>query len=116
MTTPTTTKTAPNDLATNPVGLRGIDFVELTGPDPDMLHRLLQAFGFSRVMRHRDKAIDLYRQNDITFLVNREPGSFAGGFAKLHGPSICSMGWRVDDSKAALAAAVARGARSRGRR
>ena len=114
MTTPTTTtKTAPNDLATNPVGLRGIDFVELTGPDPEMLHRLLQAFGFSRVMRHQTKAIDLYRQNDITFLLNREPGSFAGSFAKLHGPSICSMGWRVDDGKAALAAAVARGARHR---
>jgi len=59
MTTPAST-TTPNDLATNPVGLRGIDFVELVGPDPEMLHRLLQAFGFSRVMRHQTKAIDLY--------------------------------------------------------
>jgi 4-hydroxyphenylpyruvate dioxygenase len=114
-TTPTTASAPGADAGPartgNPTGLRGIDFVELAGPDPAMLHRLLLAFGFSRIMRHRTKAIDLYRQNDITFLVNREPGSFAGGFARLHGPSICSMGWRVDDRQAALRAAVARGAR-----
>jgi 4-hydroxyphenylpyruvate dioxygenase len=105
--------TTRDDRATNPVGLRGIDFVELAGPDPDMLHRLLLAFGFSRVMRHATKAIDVYRQSDITFLLNRERSSFAAGFARLHGPSICAMGWRVDDRHEALAAAVARGARAR---
>ena len=101
---------AQNPKDPNPVGLRGIDFVELSSPDPDMLHRLLTAFGFSRTMRNEARDTDLYQQHDITFLLNRAPRGFAAAFAKEHGPSICSMGWRVDDARAALAAATGRGA------
>ncbi|MGZ3419974.1 MAG: 4-hydroxyphenylpyruvate dioxygenase [Polyangiales bacterium] len=97
----------------NPVGLRGIDFVEFVSPDPDSLDRLFKAFGFSKTMRHASKQIDLYVQNDIVFLLNREQRSFAASFANLHGPSICSMGWRVLDAKAGVEAAVSRGARRR---
>jgi 4-hydroxyphenylpyruvate dioxygenase len=43
-------------------------------------------------------------------LLNREPGSFAARFGELHGPSICSMGWRVRDAADALGTALARGA------
>lgn len=94
----------------NPVGLGGIEFVELASPDPDALHRLLVAFGFSRTMRHASRTVDLYEQGDIRFLLNRERGSFADAFQRLHGPSICSMGWRARDPRRALGAAVARGA------
>lgn len=104
------TQPAPSH-AENPTGLTGIDFVELTSGEPQALHALLVAFGFSRTMRHAQRDVDLYEQHDITFLVNREAGSFAGGFAKAHGPSICSMGWRFTDPTAARATAVARGAR-----
>jgi 4-hydroxyphenylpyruvate dioxygenase len=99
-------------LPPNPTGLTGIDFVELASPDPDALHRLLVAFGFSRTMKHASREVDLYEQNDITFLLNREPGSFGASFAKAHGPSICSMGWRFAAPEAGHAAAVARGARA----
>ncbi len=99
--------------AQNPCGLAGIEYVEFVSPDPARLDALFTAFGFSRVMEHASKPIDLYRQGDITLLINREPLSFAAQFSALHGPSICSMGWRVHDAKAALAAAVARGARAR---
>lgn len=95
----------------NPTGLVGIDFVEVASRDPDALHRLLLAFGFSRVMRHGEKAIDLYRQGDITFLLNRELGSFAARFSAQHGPAITSMGWRFEDPARAVREAVARGAR-----
>lgn len=95
---------------TNPVGLQGIDFVEFASPDPDALHRLFLAFGFSRVARHVTRAVDLYVQHDITFLLNREPGSYGAGFARMHGPSICSMGWRVEDAARAVEAAARRGA------
>lgn len=100
-----------NDMDTtkNPVGLCGIDFVEFASPDPAALHRLFLAFGFSRTMRHAEKAIDLYEQGDIVLLLDREPLGFAGSFAKAHGPSICSLGWRVQDEAAAIAAAVSRG-------
>ena len=94
----------------NPLGLRGIDFVEFASPDPEALHKLFLAFGFSRVMRHKLRAIDLYRQGQMTFLVNREQGTFASAFRGLHGPSICAMGWSVDDPRAALEGARSRGA------
>lgn len=95
----------------NPVGLDGIEFVEFVSPDPEMLHRLFTGFGFSRVLRHRTRAVDVYRQHDITFLLNREPASFAASFGALHGPSICAMGWRVHNGADAMAAATSRGAK-----
>jgi len=99
----------------NPTGLRGIDFVELVSPDPEALRQLLRAFGFSHTMSHAERAIDLYEQHDITFLINREPNTFAAGFAHSHGPSICSMGWRVDEPRLAQRVAVERGAREQRR-
>ena len=84
--------------AFNPCGLDGLDFVEFVSNEPARLDALFKAFGFSKTMQHRDKPIDLYQQGDITFLINREPHSFAARFGELHGPSICSMGWRCKDA------------------
>jgi 4-hydroxyphenylpyruvate dioxygenase len=102
--------TQPAAAVQNPLALDGIDFVEFASPDPDALHALFLEFGFSRVARHMTRAVDLYVQNEMRFLLNREPGSFGVGFAKMHGPSICSMGWRVKDAKRAAAIAKQRGA------
>ena len=96
----------------NPCGLDGLDFVEFVSPEPERLDALFKAFGFSKTMRHLEKPIELYQQGDISFLINREPGSFAASFGKLHGPSICSMGWRAKDAKRAREVAVIRGGRS----
>jgi 4-hydroxyphenylpyruvate dioxygenase len=95
----------------NPTGLEGIEFAEFVSPDPERLHALFTAFGFSRLMRHRERAIDLYRQNDIVFLVNRSPDSFAASFGALHGPSLSSMGWRCRNAADAASVAISRGAR-----
>ncbi|TVR04137.1 MAG: 4-hydroxyphenylpyruvate dioxygenase [Deltaproteobacteria bacterium] len=95
----------------NPLGIRGIDFVEFTGGDPAHFHHLFTSLGFSRVARHRSSAIDLYAQADIQFLVNRSGTGFAADFRAAHGPSICAMGLRVDDASMAYAEAVHRGAR-----
>jgi 4-hydroxyphenylpyruvate dioxygenase len=95
----------------NPCGLRGIDFVEFASPEPDRLDVLFRTFGFSRVRRHASLAVDLYRQHDITLLVNREARTFAADFVVKHGPSLSSMGWRVDDARRAFDVAVSRGAR-----
>lgn len=102
--------TTASSTSTNPLGLDGIDFVQLAGPDPEALHRLLVAFGFSRTMRHATRAVDLYQQADIRFLLDREPRSAVGKFVELHGPSIGAMGWRVQDADAAAQVAAARGA------
>ncbi|MFO0602203.1 MAG: 4-hydroxyphenylpyruvate dioxygenase [Polyangiales bacterium] len=96
--------------AAGPAGLWGLEFVEFASPDPARLHALFTDFGFSKVMRHRERDVDLYRQGDITLLVNRAPGTHAARFADAHGPSIASMGWRVRNGGDAMGAVTARGA------
>ncbi len=95
----------------NPTGLRGIEFVEFSTTEPDVMDAIWRAFGFSKVARHPSKAIDLHVQNDIRFVVNAEPGTFGAHFASLHGPSASAMGWRFADPDAAFQEAVRRGAR-----
>ncbi len=90
--------------------IEGLEFVELAGPEPDRLHRLLLTFGFSRTMRHPGREVDLYQQGDITFLLHRDDDGFAARFARLHGACIPSMGWRVPDADAEAQIVAARGA------
>ena len=51
--------------------------------------------GFAAVAKHRSKNVTLYRQGDINFVLNAEPGSFAATFAEKHGPSAPAMAFRV---------------------
>ena len=66
--------------------------------------------GFTAIARHRSKNVLLYRQGEINFIVNAEPDSFAQSFARVHGPSICAIAFRVGDAAAAYNQAVAQGA------
>lgn len=95
----------------NYAGLRGIEFTEFSSHKPHELHELFLAFGFSRIMRHKEKKIDLYQQRQITFLLNYEPASFGSDFYEKHGPCVSSMGWKVDDAKKALDVVLERGAK-----
>lgn len=99
--------------AFNPLGLKGgIEFIEFTTPDPNAADRLLKGFGFSKLMKHRDKNLFYYRQNDIHILLNHGESGFERAFAEQHGPSICAMGWRVEDAKKAFDTALERGAQA----
>ena len=84
--------------------------MEFASPDPDALHRLFLEFGFSRLATHKSKKIDLYQQNATRFFLNREQASFGNQFSKLHGPSLCSMGWKMDSADKALKIAGQKGA------
>jgi 4-hydroxyphenylpyruvate dioxygenase len=95
----------------NPLGLRGIEFTEFCGPAVRDLEALFLEFGFSRLRRHPVNDVTYFRQNDIHFLLNAGRSGFSRQFAQAHGPSICSMGWRVDDAAWARQEAVRRGAR-----
>ncbi len=95
----------------NPVGLQGIEFIEYAAKDPEMLRRLFLGLGFYESMRDSKRKISLWRQNDIRFLLNAEPGTFAARFSEAHGPCAPAMGWRVKNAKSAQEAAVSRGAR-----
>ncbi len=94
----------------NPLGTDGFEFIEYAAPDPAALGRLFEQMGFVAIARHRSKNVLLYRQGDINFIVNAEPDSFAQSFARVHGPSICAIAFRVADAAAAAKAAVAQGA------
>ncbi len=95
----------------NPLGLLGIEFTEFATPDSDFMHQVFIDFGFSMLKKAKDREIFYYKQNDISFLLNKERQGFSAEFAKRHGPAICSMGWRVEDANYALQLAVSRGAR-----
>jgi len=94
----------------NPMGTDGFEFVEYTAPDPELLRSLFERMGFAVVARHRSKNVTLHRQGDVNFIVNAEPDSFAQSFARVHGPSVCAIAFRVRDAKAAYERAIALGA------
>jgi 4-hydroxyphenylpyruvate dioxygenase len=94
----------------NHCGLTGIEFIEFSSAKPDDLDKLFKAFGFSKTMSHKEKKIDLYKQNKIIFLLNTEPQSFGVDFYKKHGPCVCSMGWTAENAIKAQEVAIERGA------
>jgi 4-hydroxyphenylpyruvate dioxygenase len=96
--------------AANPAGTDGFEFVEFAHPDPAELDKTFRQMGFVPVARHKAKAITLYRQGDITYLLNAEPDSHAAQFVRDHGPCAPAMAWRVVDAAHALKRAVDLGA------
>jgi 4-hydroxyphenylpyruvate dioxygenase len=92
------------------MGTDGFEFVEYTAPEPEKLGALFALLGFKAIARHRHKDVTLWRQGGINFIVNAEPDSFAQRFARLHGPSICAIAFRVDDAAAAYKRALDLGA------
>ena len=94
----------------NPMGTDGFEFIEYAAPEPRAMGELFERLGFKAIAKHRHKDVILYRQGEINFIVNAEPDSFAQRFARLHGPSICAIAFRVRDAKAAYERAVSLGA------
>ena len=92
----------------NPMGIDGFEFVEFAAPaeQREALHQLLRNMGFTAVLRHKQRAITVYRQNAVNFLVNDEPDSFAAEFAASHGPSACGFGIRFKQSAPDVLATV----------
>ena len=101
----------PTDIPNgNPMGTDGFEFVEYTAPDPQALAGLFGRMGFRAAARHRHKDVTLYRQGDVNFILNAEPDSFAQSFARVHGPSVCAMAFRVTDAAKAWRRALDLGA------
>jgi len=80
----------------NPMGIDGFEFVEFAAPAGRgaELHALFQRMGFTAVLRHKTRAITVYRQGGVNFLVNEDPDSFAADFAAAHGPCACGFAIR----------------------
>jgi len=94
----------------NPAGTDGFEFVEFAHPEPQVLRDLFSSMGFAHVATHKTKAVEVWQQGDITYLINAEPASHAAEFIAQHGPCAPSMGWRVADANHAFEHAIAQGA------
>ena len=82
-------------------GIEFIEFVTNTSHSPRLVAEL-EGLGFRRVARHRSKDVDLFRQNDINIVVNREQDGFAHSFYLVHGTSVCALALRFDDPTRAI--------------
>lgn len=94
----------------NPMQTDGFEFLEFATLNPEKLGAEFGQLGFIPIAKHRSKSITLYCQGDINFIINAEPNSLATNFAKLHGDSVCAMGFRVKDARYAYDRAVSLGA------
>jgi 4-hydroxyphenylpyruvate dioxygenase len=96
--------------AAHPLNMTGLEFVEFATASPQALSRRFEQLGFQAVARHVSKAVTLYRQGQMNFLVNAEPDSFAARFADEYGTGICALGVRVENAEQAFARAIELGA------
>ncbi|WP_457647004.1 4-hydroxyphenylpyruvate dioxygenase family protein, partial [Profundibacter sp.] len=96
--------------ADNPAGTDGFEFVEFAHQDPQALRDLFAKMGFKHVANHKTKSVELWKQGDISYLLNYQPGSFGMRFVDQHGPCAPSMAWRVVDAQKAFDHAVSKGA------
>ena len=80
----------------NPMGINGFEFVEFAAPQGQggTMRGYLERLGFTAVAKHRDRAITLFRQGGVNFLLNETTDSFASRFAEAHGPSACGFAIR----------------------
>jgi 4-hydroxyphenylpyruvate dioxygenase len=95
----------------NPVGTNGFEFVEFAHENPGELEELFSRMGYIKVAHHKSKAISVWRQGDINYIINAEPDSHAMRFVDEHGPCASSMAWRVQDAQHAFDHAVKLGAK-----
>ncbi|WP_174274392.1 4-hydroxyphenylpyruvate dioxygenase [Sphingomonas bacterium] len=95
----------------NPLGLDGFEFVEFTSPDPDAMAAQFAQLGFVASHRHPTKNVTRYRQGRINLMLNRDADGRVAAFRGEHGPSASAMAFRVADPAAAMAWALAHGAK-----
>ncbi len=96
--------------ADNPAGTDGFEFVEFAHEEAEKLETLFTRMGYTPVAKHKTKNITVWRQGDINYILNAEPGSHGMKFVEKHGPCAPSMAWRVVDAKHAFDHAVSKGA------
>jgi len=100
----------PDIITDNPLATDGFEFVEFTGPNPQMLHEQFLQLGFRIAGHHRSKKVTHYRQGDINFILNAQSDGHAQQFGEQHGNCANAMAFRVKDAAVAIKKAQERGA------
>lgn len=94
----------------NPIGTDGFEFVEFASTRAEEIEALFDQMGYQKVATHKSRAVTLWRQGEINYLLNADPSSHAMQFCAEHGPCAASMAWRVADADHALQHAIKHGA------
>jgi 4-hydroxyphenylpyruvate dioxygenase len=92
-----------------PPVLDGFEFLEFAVDETSgaALAAFLRTLGFRHAGTHRSKAVQVFRQGRVNLVLNAEPDSAAAEHFHMHGPSVCAMALRVDDTARTLARAAA---------
>jgi 4-hydroxyphenylpyruvate dioxygenase len=95
----------------NPLGLEGIEYVEIATRQPQATGQVLERLGFKPVARHRSREVMLYRQGGMNLVVNAQPAVLrdAGDLGEAH-PRVAAVAVRVRDARAAFERACKLGA------
>ncbi|MCM2448472.1 4-hydroxyphenylpyruvate dioxygenase [Rahnella sp. CG8] len=95
----------------NPLGLDGFAYVEFVSDKPDYLKDLFEKLGFVYYSKHKNLKIDLFRQGEINFLINKEPSGFPQRFLQEHGPGACGVAFFVNNAASAFEKSITAGAK-----
>lgn len=81
--------------------VKSVEFIEFAaeGQSREELLDLLTKLGFTNTHRHRSKDVSLFRQGDVSIVVNEEPDSFAQNYYLMHGVSVCAVAYLADDAE-----------------
>jgi 3-dehydroshikimate dehydratase len=92
-----------------PSSFGGFAFIEfgVHADEAGRLGELLKQIGFTRFGRHRSKAVTLYRQGDIRFVVNAEPAAETRGRFAQEPACVCCLGLLADNPARAASRARA---------
>src|SRR5206468_153572 len=85
----------------NPIGLDGVEFIEIATAKPQAVGQVLEMMGFRPVARHRSREVLLYRQGGINLVVNAHPRDADGATHGEGAPAIAAVALRVRDARAA---------------
>ena len=99
----------PAKVHDNPLGTDGIPFIEFSAVDVTPIAALLDKLGFRHIASHRERSVALWRQGKIDVLLNDDTSTYGVNFAKLHGPCISAIAFRVADEAEACKRAADNG-------
>lgn len=107
---PEKTESEPTLSTENPIGIKGLAFIEFTGPDPAFFDTTFHKLGFSKIRQHETLPIAHYQQGLASFILNQSTNQFAQSFREAHGQSACSFAFEVENAQHAFDTAIKRGA------
>ena len=90
----------------NPIGMDGIEFIEITTSKPQALGGVLERMGFYPIARHRSREVELYRQGSMNIVVNSQAADIPRTVEPIERPILSALAFRVRDADAAFRRAI----------